>query len=433
MKKIIINILLFIFLIVSGCTDSSKDDRVVVTFWHSFVSTTIPSLDELIKRFEQEHPNIRINAQYIPTGDALIQKLVTAIQSQTAPDISWLHADFLNNLVEADAIYDMRTFIDGEDGLSQAEMDDIFEPLIQTFTHQGVLYAVPMEATTLALVYNKDHFRAAGLDPEKPPATWEQLREYANKLTIDKDGDGKKDQYGFYVPAYPASGPLSVWVVLQWSPFIWQAGGDIIDESKNLVLFNSDAGVAALSLWRDIYNDLNFSTYSFTHDMGFASGSISMIMDGPWDLPTFRRMQNVDWGIASLPAGPVQKATYLAGEGLAIFKQSRNPDAAWTFIKWVAQPEIQAMFSMSSGYLPVRKSVLDRKDYKEFLEKDHAMRGFVEQIPIARKRPSIEKYYIEINQSIADAIEKTIIGNRDPKAALDDAAERSNKLLTTGK
>jgi ABC-type glycerol-3-phosphate transport system substrate-binding protein len=131
MKKIIINILLFIFLIVSGCTDSSKDDRVVVTFWHSFVSTTIPSLDELIKRFEQEHPNIRINAQYIPTGDALIQKLVTAIQSQTAPDISWLHADFLNNLVEADAIYDMRTFIDGEDGLSQAEMNDIFEPLIQ--------------------------------------------------------------------------------------------------------------------------------------------------------------------------------------------------------------------------------------------------------------------------------------------------------------
>jgi ABC-type glycerol-3-phosphate transport system substrate-binding protein len=433
MNKFLVNILIIILLLISGCSDRKKDERVVVTFWHSFVSTTIPSLEELINRFEKEHPDIRINAQYVPTGDALIQKLVTAIQSQTAPDISWLHADFLDKLVEADAIYDMRTFIDGEDGLSQEEMDDIFDQLLQTFTHKGILYALPMEATTLALVYNKDHFRAAGLDPEKPPETWQQLREYANILTKDKNGDGIRDQYGFYIPAYPASGPLSVWVVLQWSPYIWQAGGDIIHPEGNRVLFNSDAGVAALTLWRDIYRDLNFSNYSFTHDMGFASGSLSMIMDGPWDLPTFRKMKNVDWGIASLPAGPKQKATYMAGEGLAVFKQSKNPDAAWTFIKWVAQPEIQAMFSMSSGYLPIRKSVLERDDYKEFLEKDHAMKGFVEQIPIARKRPTIEKYYIDINQNIADAIEKTIIGSKDPKAALDDAAAKSNKLLITGK
>jgi ABC-type glycerol-3-phosphate transport system substrate-binding protein len=433
MNKFLVNILIIILLLIFGCSDRKKDERVVVTFWHSFVSTTIPSLEELINRFEKEHPDIRINAQYVPTGDALIQKLVTAIQSQTAPDISWLHADFLDKLVEADAIYDMRTFIDGEDGLSQEEMDDIFDQLLQTFTHKGILYALPMEATTLALVYNKDHFRAAGLDPEKPPETWQQLREYANILTKDKNGDGIRDQYGFYIPAYPASGPLSVWVVLQWSPYIWQAGGDIIHPEGNRVLFNSDAGVAALTLWRDIYRDLNFSNYSFTHDMGFASGSLSMIMDGPWDLPTFRKMKNVDWGIASLPAGPKQKATYMAGEGLAVFKQSKNPDAAWTFIKWVAQPEIQAMFSMSSGYLPIRKSVLERDDYKEFLEKDHAMKGFVEQIPIARKRPTIEKYYIDINQNIADAIEKTIIGSKDPKAALDDAAAKSNKLLITGK
>jgi multiple sugar transport system substrate-binding protein len=177
------------------------------------------------------------------------------------------------------------------------------------------------------------------------------------------------------------------------SLYYGRQGETIIDSTQEKVLFNSEAGVAALSLWRDIYNDLNFSNYSFTHDMGFASGSLSMIMDGPWDLPTFRKMKNVDWAIASLPEGPVQRATYIAGEGLAIFKQSRNPEAAWTFIKWVAQPEIQAMFSMSSGYLPIRKSVLEREDYKAFLEKDPAMRGFVEQIPIAKRRPVIDKYY----------------------------------------
>jgi ABC-type glycerol-3-phosphate transport system substrate-binding protein len=433
MKRIFINTLLIIILFISGCSERVKDDRVVVTFWHSFVSTTIPSLNELVKRFEMEHPDIRINAQYVPTGDALIQKLVTAIQSNTAPDISWLHADFLDKLVDADAIYDMSTFIDSENGLTEEDMEDIFDELLKTFTHKGILYAVPMEATTLALVYNKDHFRAAGLDPDSPPQNWQELREYANRLTIDKDGDGKTDQYGFYIPAYPASGPLSVWVVLQWSPFVWQAGGDIIASDQTRVMFNSEAGVAALNLWKNIYSDLNFSSYSFTHDMGFASGSLSMIMDGPWDLPTFRKMQNTDWGVASLPAGPVQRATYIAGEGLAIFKQSKNPDAAWTFIKWIAQPEIQSMFSISSGYLPIRKSVLDREEYKEFLDKDPAMKGFVDQISIARKRPSIDKYYVDINQNIAGAIEKVVLGRMDPKAALDEAANKSNILLTQGK
>jgi len=434
MKEIKFYLLILIILAaVQGCSGKKQDNRTVVTFWHSFVSSTIPALNELIERFEKENPGIKIDAQYIPTGDALIQKLVTSIRSNTAPDISWLHADFIDKLVDADAIYDMNHFIKGKNGLSDEDMKDIFPQLIKTFTHKGVLYAVPMEATTLALLYNKDHFKAAGLNPDHPPADWNELKEYAAKLTLDKDGDGKIDQYGFYIPAYPASGPLSIWMVLQWSPYLWQAGGEIIDSAQQKVLFNSDAGVQALTLWKNIYDELDFSNYSFTHDMGFASGSLSMIMDGPWDLPTFRKMNNIDWGVASLPKGPVKNATYIAGEGLAVFKQSKNADAAWTFIKWVAQPEIQAMFSMSSGYLPIRKSVLERDDYKRFLEKDEPMKKFVEQISIAKQRAAIDKYYVDINQAIADAIEKTLVGNKDPRKALNDAADISNKLLEKGK
>jgi multiple sugar transport system substrate-binding protein len=421
-----VSLLLFLNL---NCNSGKKYNRVTITFWHSFVSSTIPALNQLIDKYEKEHPGIKINAQYVPTGDALVQKLITSIQSKTAPDISWIHADFIDKLVESDAIYNMDTFINGKNGLAKEEMDDIFPQLIKTFTHKNILYAFPMEATTLALLYNKKHFVEAGLDPNKPPVDWQQLKEYALKLTIDKNKDGKIDQYGFYVPAYPASGPLSIWMVLQWSPYLWQAGGDIIDSAQTKVLFNSQAGIQALTLWKEIYDGLKFSNYSFTHDMGFFSGSLSMIMDGPWDLPTFRKMNPDDWGVASLPQGPVKKATYISGEALAIFKQSSHPDAAWDFVKWVAQPENQSLFSMSSGYLPIRKSVLNREDYKSFLAKDHAMKSFVDQIAIAKQRPAIDNYYININQFIADAIEKTLVGNKNPKEALDEAADKSNELL----
>jgi ABC-type glycerol-3-phosphate transport system substrate-binding protein len=430
-SNIIISIAFIILLInfFIGCSKQEDSKKIKVIFWHSFVATTIPALNELIDRFEKEHPDIDIDAQYVPTGDALVQKLITAIQSQTAPDVSWIHADFLDKLIESDAIYPMEHFIKGKDGLTEEEMNDFFPQLLGAFSHKKVLYALPMDATVLALVYNKDHFRKAGIDPNTPPKTWNDLKEYSKKLTLDKDGDGKTDQYGFYVPAYPGSGPLSIWEVLQWSPYLWQAGGEIIDSTQTKVLFNSEAGVQALTLWKEIYDQLNFSNYSFTHDMGLASGSISMIMDGPWDLPTFRKMKNIDWAVASLPEGPKGKATYIAGESLAIFKQSKNSDAAWTFVKWVTQPEIQEMFSISSGYLPVRKSVLEHDSYKAFLETDHAMKSFVDQVQIARQRPTIDRYYVNINQFIATAIEQTLIGNKSPKQTLDEAAEKSNILL----
>ena len=432
MKKILAALIVLI-LIFNGCGDNSKDNSGVITinFWHSFVSRTIPALNNLIAKYEKEHPGIHINAQYVPSGDPLVQKLVTAIQSNTAPDVSWIHSDFLNKLVEADAIYKMDHFISGKNGLSKEEMDDIFPQSLQSAKWRDTLYAMPMEATTLALIYNKTKFKEAGIDPDKPPQNWDELYDYAMKLTKDKNGDGKTDQYGFYIPAFPASGPLSIWMVLQWTPFLWQAGGEEINTGQTAVLFNSDAGVQALSYWKKIFNMENFKNFTLTHDLGFISNTIAMIMDGPWDLPEFREIKNFEWGVTYLPAGPVKRATYMAGEHLAIFKQSMHPDETWAFVKWILEPENQAMFSEESGYLPVRKSVLELPGYKKFLDGDPAMKAFVDQIAISQARAPIDFFRVEINQNIAEAVENAILGNVGSGAALNEAAEKSNRLLST--
>ena len=425
--------LLVVSTLLAGCGDKPAADpnAVTLTFWHSFVSSTRPALDELIQRFETDHPGIRINAQYIPTGDALVQKLVAAIRSETAPDIAWIHADFMDKLVQADAIYRMDRFVEGPNGLTHDELNDFFPGLLQTASWRDTLYSIPMEATSLGLVYNRDLFRAAGLDPRRPPATWDELRDYAMRLTRDTNDDGKTDQWGLYVPVFPASGSLNIWMVLQWTPFLWQSGGNIIDEAQTEVQYNSAAGIEALTYWRDLYAAQKLDGFSIAHDVGFASGRLAMVFDGPWSLPRYREMQDVDWAIAPLPAGPAGPATYLAGEQLAIFKQSEHPDEAWTFIKWVVQPEIQAMFSQSSGYLPVRKSTLEIESYREHLAADSALAVFVDQMKVARTRRPIDFHHVELNRHIAEAIERTIVGDVDPKTALGEAAEKSNSLLAT--
>jgi len=217
--------------------------KTTILFWHSFVSSTVPALNELLEKFQKDNLNITIKAQYIPTGDALIQKLITAVQSKTAPDISWSHADVLPSLTEANAVYRMKESVRGPDGLTEADLSDFFPVFLEAASWRDTLYSMPMKATNWGTALHKALFRNTGLDPERHPQTWDELRSYAKKLTIDKNNDGKFDPVGFGIPVYPASGQLGSWMVWQWMTFLWQAGGYNINLEQTEVLFNSDAGV----------------------------------------------------------------------------------------------------------------------------------------------------------------------------------------------
>lgn len=412
--------------------NSTTEDGAAVTirFWHSFVSSTVPALNDLIKKFEEENPGIKISAQYVPSGDALMQKLITAVQSNTAPDISWIHSDYLQDLVGADAIYKMEHFINGPNGISQSELDDIYAPLIQYASWKGTLYSMPLEATNIALLYNRDHFRTAGLDPELPPKNWDELLSFARKLTIDHDGDGNMDQTGLFLPVFPASGPLGGWMVWQWYPFLWQAGGQLINEDQTRVLYNDQPAVAALELWKKLYNEQDLSRFSTDYDVAFASERLSMAFDGPWNLPRFRTLlKDLDWAFAPLPAGPAGSATIVGGEYLTIFKQSKHADAAWKFIKWVIQPENQAFWSIKSGYLPVRKSANSDPEFINYLADHPNFKVFVDQLAVSKAQKPIDYHAMKITNHIAMAIEKAVVSDENPKTILDEYARRSNQLL----
>jgi multiple sugar transport system substrate-binding protein len=430
-SRVVVAICFLLPLLFLNCSRRSEESsgKVTVTFWHSFVASTIPSLEELIQDFERTYPSIHIKAQYIPTGDGLIQKLVSAIQSKTTPDISWIHSDFLDKLVEAGAIVPMREFLEGPDSLAAGDLQDIFPPLLEAGTHRGVLYAMPMEATSLALLYNRGLFKRAGLDPDHSPQTWQELYEYTVKLTDAPDAEGRRSQYGFFVPVFPASGELNIWMNLQWTPFLWQAGGDELSPDRSQVTFDSPAGVKALAFWRTLYDAEDFGKFGIAHDLGFASQKLAMVLDGPWNLPRYRAMKNVDWKVAPLPAGPSGRATYLAGEQLAIFRQSVHQAEAWKFVRWVVGKDVQARFSMKSGYLPVRKSVLALGEYRKFLETDPALKAFVDQMSDGRGRQVLERHRVEFNRFLAEAIERAIVGKQDPRKCLEEAAARANALL----
>jgi multiple sugar transport system substrate-binding protein len=428
MKKIISIVLLFTFL---SCSDKTETtDGVTLTFWHSLSSSSIPALEELIQKFESENEGIKIDAEYIPSGNALLYKLVTAVQSNNAPDISWVYAGSFKDLAEADAVYEMEYFINGKNGLDSSALEDIFPALIPLGSWRGTLYSLPMEATNFALLYNRDMFKEAGLNPDHPPSDWNEFYSFAKKLTIDKNNDGKFERVGLLLPVHPASGPLGGFMVWQWVPFLWQSGGFVVTENQDKVLFNSNAGVEALSLWKKIFDELKLKNFSADHDIAFASKLSAMVFDGPWNLPRNADiLKDINWDVAPLPKGPEGRATNTGGEFLTIFKQSEHPEEAWKFVKWIVQPENQAFWSMKSGYLPVRKSVLEIEEYKKFLDENPKLKVYVEQMKYARSQRPIDYHAMRIDKLLAEAIEKTTIGNVDPQTSLNHAAAEANKIL----
>lgn len=416
----------------AGCggSESSNDGRVTITFWHSFVSGSIPALRELIARFEEEHPGIRINAQYIPTGDALIQKLITSVRSNSAPDISWIRAHYMEEMVKADAIYEMSHFIDGPNGFEEGELEDFYPALLQYSSWQGTLYCLPMEATNLGLLYNKGQFREVGLDPERPPQTWDELREYSRRLTRDLNGDGQYDRVGFAMPAVPATGPNGPYMMWTWFPWLWQAGGWLVNEDQSKVIFDEAPGVQALSFWKELYDMQQLRNFTNDWVVAFTSKQAAMIMDGPWNLPRYDDMfDDIEWGIGMLPEGPEKRATIVGGEYLAIFKQSKNPDEAWAFVKWMTRPDIQAWWSMKSGYLPVRRSSMEDPEFQAFLADNPGHRAFAEQMDYAVAQRPLDYHTEDIQRLVAKAMEQALVGGQDPQTVLRQAANESNALL----
>ena len=405
----------------------AKGEKTEIVFWHSYVESTGPALERLLERFHAEHPDITIKAQYVPTGDQLLQKLTTAIMTGTAPDVCWIHNNWVAPLSRQDAIHDLGELADRYGGFGEEVKADFFQAPLQTSYYQGKLMMMPIEGTNLALAYNRDAFRKAGLDPDRPPRDWDEFVEYGKKLTIRKGG--RVEQWGCTVPVF--TGNMASWAVWQWMTFLWGWGGQYADASGEKVAFNSAAGAGALQFWVDLQDKYKIGSMT-APEQGFESQHVAMSLMGPWDLPHLADM-TFDWAIGPMPAGPERHVTSLGAEYLVIFKQTEHPEGAWEFVRWFITPEVQEAWSADSKYLPIRKSVLESPSYQKFLDENPAMRVFAEQMAYAYAEAVLLPEASEVDLLLATAIEEAVRKVATPQKALDKAASKANVLLAERK
>ena len=399
--------------------------KVKLTYWHFLGGDMGKRHETLIKEFNKANPDIEVESLYSGNAWTMRDKLLAAVAGKQPPDVSMIDQFWAAQLASTGAIIKMQTLIDGPDGIDKA---DVNKTAWMTATVDGEIWTMPYAMSNIVLYYNKDMFKAVGLDPNKPPTTWGELVDCAKKLTRDVNGDGKIDEWGLSFPIQAGTGTVYYYIT-----FLWQAGGELYNADYTKVAFNSPAGVEALQFWMDLVHKHGVVPLAPPAE-GFTVGRIAMELASSSTLETRQAKCKFPIGVAHIPAGK-NKVTGVGGNNLAIFKNtSAKEAAAWKFVKWMTSAEMNLKWSTMTGYTPLRDSVVNSQGYKDYLKANPEVATMAAQMAVARPRPNNETYP-EVSRILGLAVEKALFSKADPKKLLDEAAVESNEYIKsiTGK
>ncbi len=405
-------------LVVAGCTTSTEqaDSVTEVTIWHYWDGTNADAFDAMVDEYNAAHTDVKISASNVPNADFLT-KLRASATSHTLPDIA------IGDLIWVPQIEQMGGLADLSETLPSSVLEDINPALTSFGNINGAQVSVPVSANNLAYMYNKTLFTEAGLDPETPPETWEELLE-TGRIVLEKTG---KPGYDLYTQAGD-SGEGLTW---NFQVNLWQAGGEFLNADNTAAAFNTPEGAEALQFWVDLI-DSGVSPYAKWGE--FEKGQGGSAQEGSWMVGIWAADPPFDFGVASAPyPADGVPATNLGGEQAMVFDNSEEETAAASaFLAWFLETEQVTSWSEQTGMLPVLNSVATGADYLEWVDStEPRLRPFVEQMADAHARPNTP-LYPQISLAFATEIEKALAGEASVSEALENAETAVNDVIEKG-
>ena len=338
--------LLFAGLLLLGL--SSAFAQATISFWVR--DSDQGFVEPLVKAYNAKG-GAQVKLTVVPAGQ-FVTKFATAVAGGAAPDVVAIDLIYVPSFASADQMTDLTDLVKA---LPYAKT--LSPSHTRLATYEGKQYAVPFSAEGSVLIYNKDLFKKAGLDPNKPPKTFAELEEYAKKITA-LGGDTK----GYYF-----SGACAGCNAFTFLPLIWASGGDVLSADGKSATLNTPAVKDALALYRRMWeagyipsgaktdNGTNFLT-------AFTTGKIGMAGTGAFSIGILKRdYPKVDFGLAPLPGKTGGSSSFAGGDSIGIPKGSKNVQEAWNFIKWSLEEDVQVQQFAKNGSIPVRSDLADNQ------------------------------------------------------------------------
>jgi multiple sugar transport system substrate-binding protein len=391
-----------------GCGGGSSDE---IVWWTP--SWGEARARELAQRFQAENPGYSVRIE-VTVADGLPTRIQTALRSGSPPDLIEAQHPWVVPYAQAGLLQPV--------GDALRDREDYLPAALDYLTWNDALWGVPYRIETHAILYNRQMFRDAGLDPEAPPDTWPELVDAATRLTLTRP-DGRR-QYGFGITGGGEVGNT----LFRSLPLIWMNGGDILSSDMSTVVVNQPTAVEALAFYTDMYTRLGVSPPSTLQDDGlgvrrlFIAESVAMYQSGPFDIGPIRQENpDIDLGVMMLPHPEGREtAAILGGWSFIVPADARHPEEAKRLIEFLTTAENMAYFTDT---FPARVSALALPRFD-----DPILENFKGMLTYGRMLPQ-QRNWLQIVQVYFQNVQRVLLGQATPQQAMDDAVRDIQPLL----
>jgi len=374
-------------------------------------------VDGIVADFEAANPDISVNAIYAGNYDDTRIKALSALESGDPAQLAVMFSIDAYDLIEQALIVPFEDVIDSED--ERAWLDGFYPALMANSRIEGKTWGVPFQRSTIVAYYNKDMFREAGLDPDNPPETWDELVETGKALT-------DADTHGLMIPStgYP------YWM---FQALAIQNGKEVMSDDGLTTHFDDPAVVETLEFWKSLsveHGIMPEGTVEWgTLRQAFLEGQTAMMWHSTGNLTAVKNNAGFDFGVAMLP-GRARLGSPTGGGNFYIFKDAseQEREAALELIKFMTAPEQAAEWSIETGYMGVSPAAYETDKLKAYT---------AEFPPALVARDQLEHAVAEfstfetarVREGLNNAIQAALTGSKPADEALTEAQEAAERLL----
>lgn len=406
---------------------------VEITFWHGMTANNETTLQALTDEYNQSQDKVKVNLVFQGTYDEMSDKYITALRGGDLPNLVMLEETRIQPMIDTRSVLPAQACIDA----AGYDLSDHLDAVVEEFTIDGDLWPMPFNVSGPVLYYDRNDFTKAGLDPDDPPSTYEEL--LAAARAIKESGAARS---GMALTLRP--GNIEQWFNMAGEPIVDNDNGR--SGRAEQALLDGEVGLEAFTFMKQMMDEgiaVNVGNNANEADNVLALGAgdagmtigTSAALGTIWAVKDAGQYADVEVGVAPMPGPDVADDGGILTSGAALWIIDRNASdeekaASFDYLRFLNEPSSQATWHIGSGYIPIRKAAVEDPQIQELWERRPSYRVAYDQLLASKggNGPIIGAYK-EFREAITEGLERIVVRRDDPAAVLAAINEQATEAL----